>query len=53
MYCRRCRHYHEPWEPCYPSRPYGFWNFMLDLLMICVTGGLWVIWIFIREMRQR
>jgi len=38
----------------YRSRkPYGFWGFMGDLFMICITGGLWLVWIFVREMRNR
>lgn len=28
-------------------------NFLFDILMIIVTGGLWIIWIFVREMRMR
>jgi len=34
-------------------RKYGFWKFMGDCLMTLVTGGLWIIWIFVREMRNR
>jgi hypothetical protein len=34
-------------------KPYGFWKFMGDLLMTGITGGLWLIWIFVREMRNR
>jgi hypothetical protein len=34
-------------------KKYGFWNFMGDCLMVCLTGGLWLIWIFVREMRKR
>lgn len=33
-------------------RKYGFWNFIGDVLMTCLTGGLWLIWIFVREMRH-
>jgi hypothetical protein len=33
-------------------RKYGFGNFILDLIGILLTGGLWFIWIFIREMRH-
>ena len=33
-------------------RRYGFFNFLLDVFMVLVTGGLWLIWIFIREMRR-
>lgn len=38
---RRCR------------RHYGLLNFLFDILLVCVTGGLWLIWIFVREMRNR
>lgn len=34
-------------------RPYGCMHFLWDLFMIAITGGLWLIWIFIREMRNR
>ena len=34
-------------------RKYGAWNFLGDIIMVAITGGLWLIWIFIREMRQR
>jgi len=30
---------------------YGFWKFVGDCLMTLLTGGLWLIWVFIREMR--
>ena len=36
----------------YP-KPYGFLAFMGDIIMTLVTGGLWLIWIFVREMRRR
>lgn len=32
-------------------RKYGLFNFIFDILMIAITGGLWLIWIFVREMR--
>jgi hypothetical protein len=32
---------------------YGFMKFILDIILICLTGGFWLIWIFIREMRRR
>jgi hypothetical protein len=35
-----------------PYRPYGCGAFLFDLFMICITGGLWLIWIFCREMRR-
>lgn len=34
-------------------KPYRIRNFVFDLLMILITGGLWFIWIFVREMRNR
>ena len=39
-------------EP-HPMKKYGFWSFIGDLLMCLITGGLWLIWIFVREMRGR
>ena len=35
------------------QRRYGFWNFIGDAFMFLITGGLWLIWIFIREMRRK
>lgn len=35
------------------KRKYGFWSFVGDVLMTCVTGGLWLIYVFVREMRNR
>lgn len=32
---------------------YGFGKFILDAILSIVTGGLWLIWIFVREMRKR
>lgn len=32
---------------------YGFLNFLGDVFMTVITGGLWLIWIFVREMRNR
>jgi hypothetical protein len=45
-----------PRQPIYyvqPRRTYGFFRFMWDLFLICITGGFWLIWIFVREMRRR
>lgn len=28
-------------------------GFLVDCLLVLFTGGLWLIWIFIREMRNR
>jgi hypothetical protein len=32
---------------------YSAFNFLWDLLLTGLTGGLWLIWIFVREMRGR
>ena len=34
-------------------RNYGFWKFIADCAMTLLTGGLWLIFIFVREMRRR
>ena len=33
-------------------RRYGFWSFMLDVFLTLITGGLWIIVIFIRELTK-
>ena len=33
------------------TKTYGFWNFALDAFLTLLTGGLWLIWIFVREIR--
>jgi len=32
---------------------YGFFNFLFDFFMVCLTMGAWLIWIFIRESRKQ
>lgn len=32
---------------------YGFWAFIFDALMTLLTSGLWLIWVFVREMRKQ
>lgn len=34
-------------------RKYNLINFAWDILLTVLTGGLWLVWIFIREMRNR
>lgn len=34
-------------------RHYGCLNFLFDVVLTLITGGLWLIWIFVREMRNR
>lgn len=33
-------------------RSYGFFNFLVDAALTLLTGGLWLIWVFVREMRN-
>lgn len=35
------------------KRSYTLVNFLIDLILVLLTGGLWLIWIFVREMRNR
>lgn len=50
-------HNHPAPEPRYyyvkPQKEYGFFNFVWDSFMLIMTCGLWLIWIFVREMRRR
>ncbi len=32
-------------------KQYTVRNFLWDLFMTAISGGLWLIWIFVREMR--
>jgi hypothetical protein len=34
-------------------KKYGFWRFIFDVCMVCITCGFWLIWIFVREMRRQ
>lgn len=34
-------------------KKYTIFSFAFDLFMIAITAGLWLIWIFVREMRNR
>lgn len=34
-------------------KKYGLFSFLFDIILCFVTGGLWLIWIFVREMRNR
>jgi cytochrome b subunit of formate dehydrogenase len=31
---------------------YGFWAFVLDLFLIVITGGIWLIWMIFRALRS-
>lgn len=37
----------------YGVKKYGVGSFFFDLFMIAITGGLWLLWVFVREMRQQ
>lgn len=34
------------------SKTYGPGNFILDAVLTLLTGGFWLIWVFVREMRR-
>lgn len=34
-------------------KSYGFFKFVGDVIMTVITYGFWLIWIFVREMRNR
>lgn len=36
-----------------PRKKYGFFSFLWDVFMVFLTAGVWLIWIFVREMRKR
>lgn len=35
------------------GKKYGCFSFLFDVMMVILTGGLWLIWIFVREMRRK
>lgn len=34
-------------------KKYGIGAFLFDVIMCVLTGGIWLLWIFVREMRNR
>lgn len=34
------------------KKQYGCLNFLFDCIMVIATGGLWLIWIYVREHRN-
>jgi hypothetical protein len=42
----------QVYRPIPRVKRYGLLNFVWDLFMTGVTGGLWLIWVFCREMRR-
>jgi hypothetical protein len=33
------------------ARKYGLGKFLFDVVLTLITGGFWLIWIFVRELR--
>ena len=46
-------HYYNERVIVMTRKRYGFMNFLGDFFMTCITGGFWLIWIFVREMRKQ
>lgn len=45
---------HYSYKSSYRVRkPYGPMKFLGDVFLTFLTGGIWLIWIFVREMRGR
>lgn len=42
----------EPQITVSNGRRYGFTNFVGDAFMTCLTGGIWLVWVIIREVRR-
>lgn len=32
-------------------KKYTIFNFIWDIILSSITGGVWLVWIFVREMR--
>lgn len=41
------------YTPQSTQKSYGCLAFLGDVFMTILTGGFWLIWIFVREMRKR
>lgn len=39
-------------KDCIMKKKYGILNFLLDLVLTGLTGGLWLIWIVFRFLRR-
>lgn len=46
-------HYQHNFYTGDSRKSYGLLKFIGDLIMVMLTSGLWLIWIFVREMRRR
>lgn len=38
--------------PVVVQNNYGCFSFLLDIFMTMITGGLWLIWVIIRQSRK-
>jgi len=47
---REIHYVHVPYRA---HKSYSCMGFLWDLFLVTITGGLWLIWIFVREMRRR
>lgn len=47
--------WYEPEKVVYvqAKRPYSCMGFLGDVIMTLLTSGLWLIWVFVREMRNQ
>jgi len=34
------------------NQKYGLFRFLVDCVLTVITGGLWLIWVFVREIRK-
>lgn len=39
--------------PVRRRKRYGFFGFLFDCTLAVLTSGLWLVWVFVREMRRR
>lgn len=35
------------------TKKYGLKSFLFDVIMTAITSGFWLIWVFVRETRNR
>jgi hypothetical protein len=35
-----------------PRKRYGFFRLLIDLILTCCTGGLWLVWLLIKFLRN-
>lgn len=34
------------------KKKYGFWNFVIDMFLGFITGGIWFIWLIVKFLRK-